>query len=86
MERIKFYSINDMVSGENLIRIKGIVDNFDENKKYYNINDIIELYNITKYVDTECYKNYKLNWSEDDISKIKDVIKKYKGIIARYIK
>ena len=22
MERIKFYSINDMVSGENLIRIK----------------------------------------------------------------
>ena len=86
MERIKFYSINDMVSGENLIGIKEIVDNFDENKKYYNINDIIELYNITKYVDTECYKNYKLNWSEDDISKIKDVIKKYKGIIARYIK
>lgn len=86
MERIKFYSINDMVSGENLIRIKEIVDNFDENKKYYNINDIIELYNITKYVDTECYKNYKLNWSEDDISKIKDAIKKYKGIIARYIK
>ena len=86
MERIKFYSINDMVSGENLIRIKEIVDDFDENKKYYNINDIIELYNITKYVDTECYKNYKLNWSEDDISKIKDVIKKYKGIIARYIK
>lgn len=86
MERIKFYSINDMVSGKNLIRIKEIVDNFDENKKYYNINDIIELYNITKYVDTECYKNYKLNWSEDDISKIKDVIKKYKGIIARYIK
>lgn len=37
-------------------------------------------------MDTECYKNYKLNWSEDDISKIKDVIKKYKGIIARYIK
>lgn len=86
MERIKFYSINDMVSGENLIRIKAIVDNFDENKKDYNINDIIELYNITKYVDTECYKKYKLNWSEDDISKIKDVIKKYKGIIARYIK
>ena len=86
MERIKFYSINDMVSGENLIRIKEIVDNFDENKKDYNINDIIELYNITKYVDTECYKKYKLNWSEDDISKIKDVIKKYKGIIARYIK
>ena len=86
MERIKFYSINDMVSGENLIRIKEIVDNFDENKKDYNINDIIELYNITKYVDTECYKSYKLNWSEDDVSKIKDVIKKYKGIIARYIK
>lgn len=86
MERIKFYSINDMISGENLIRIKEIIDNFDENKKDYNINDIIELYNITKYVDTECYKNYKLNWSEDDISKIKDVIKKYKGIIARYIK
>lgn len=86
MERIKFYSVNDMVTGENLIRIKEIVDNFDENNKDYNINDIIELYNITKYVDTECYKNYKLNWSEDDISNIKDVIKKYKGIIARYIK
>lgn len=86
MKRIKFYSINDMVSGENLIRIKEIVDNFDENKKDYSINDIIELYNITKYVDTKCYKNYKLNWSEDDISRIKDVIKNYKGIIACYVK
>ncbi len=86
MERIKFYSINDMVTGENLIRIKEIVDNFDENKKDYNINDIIEFYNITKYVDTECYKNYKLNWTEYDVSKIKGVIKIYKGIIARYIK
>lgn len=75
-----------MVSGENLIRIKEIVDNFDENKKDYSINDIIELYNITKYVDTKCYKNYKLNWSEDDISRIKDVIKNYKGIIACYVK
>ena len=86
MERIKFYSINDMVTGENLIRIKEIVDNFDESKQNYNINEIIEFYNITKYVDTECYKNYKLNWSECDVSKIKNVIKTYKGLIARYIK
>lgn len=86
MERIKFYSINDMVTGENLIKIKEIVDNFDESKQDYNINEIIEFYNITKYVDTECYKNYKLNWSECDVSKIKNVIKTYKGLIARYIK
>lgn len=86
MERIKFYSINDMLTGKNLIKIKENIDKFDENKKDYSINEIIELYNITKYVDTECYKSYILNWSDEDILRIKNITQKYKVIIACYFK
>lgn len=85
MQKIKFYSIDDMATGENLIRIKEIIDGFDENKKDYTINDIIEMYNITKYIDKECYKNYILNWTEEEISKIIITTKKYKMIVGRYI-
>lgn len=86
MNRVNFYSINDLLTGENLMQIKEKVNKFDENKKYYSINDIIEFYNITKYIDSECYKNYLLNWTDTDISKIKSTMKKYKEIISRYFK
>ena len=86
MERIKFFSIADMSTGVNLLNVKENIEQFDENKKEYGINEIIELYNVTKYIDTESYKNYKLGWSDNEILKIKDTTKKYKKIIACYIK
>ena len=86
MERIKFFSIADMSTGVNLLNVKENIEQFDENKKEYGINEIIEFYNVTKYIDTESYKNYKLGWSDDEILKIKETTKKYKKIIACYIK
>ncbi len=86
MGRVKFYSIYDMNISENLSNIKKIVENFNNEKTEYNINDIIEFYNITKYIDTKCYKNCLLDWTERDILKIEKTVKKYKSIISCYLK
>lgn len=86
MERVKFYSISDMSTGINLQKTKKITDSFDKNKADYTISDIIEFYNIIKYIDSKCYLNYLLNWSESDIINILEVTRKYKAIVARYFK
>lgn len=86
MERIKFYSIDDLLVADNLLRIKENIDKYDENKQDYNINDIIEFYNIIKYIDSGCYKKYLSNWSNEDICKMENTVKKYKAIVAIYFK
>lgn len=68
MSRIKYYSSNDLSTGNSLVKCEEILNNFDETKVYNNINDVIELYNISiffqhgikllKWSDTE-YENYK---------------------------
>ena len=86
MERIKFYSIDDLLVADNLLRIKENIDKYDENKQDYNINDIIEFYNIIKYIDSGCYKKYLSNWSNEAICKMENTVKKYKAIVAIYFK
>ena len=51
VEQVKFYSKEDMASGYNLIKAEKIINNFDEQKEYNDINELIEFYNITKYID-----------------------------------
>ncbi len=55
MEQVKFYSKEDMASGYNLIKAEKIINNFDEQKEYNDINELIEFYNITKYIDMEFF-------------------------------
>ena len=44
MDRIKFYSPSDWACGYNLEKLENVLQNYDVNKKQYNINDIIELF------------------------------------------
>ena len=55
MKRVKFYSESDLGCSYNLEKLYEIVNKYDENKLDYNINDILEFYNIILYIDNQCY-------------------------------
>lgn len=81
LNRIQFYSIDDLASGDNLSKAEPILQ--DKVKKVYeDINDIIELYNIKKYIDNEMY--LKL-WTEKDISTYKSKVIEYGKIVGLFM-
>lgn len=82
MERVKFYTKSDLGCGYNLEKLYEIVNKYDENRTDYNINDIIELYNISLYNDNECYLK---KWTDKEIEKIKDACKKMNKSIGVYL-
>lgn len=49
---VKFYSANDWSMGGNLEKTAVILDSFDANKKYTDINQVIELYNIQELINS----------------------------------
>ena len=81
--RVKFYSATDYSSGFHLWRVKEIIDQFNSNKEDYDINEIIEFYNIIKFVDIKAYLK---TWKKEDIEIIEKVCKEYKRIVACYLK
>ena len=78
-DRVKFYSTSDYSSGFHLRRVKEIVDQFNSNKVDYDVNEIIEFYNIIKFIDI---KAYLMTWNEQDIEIIQKVCKEYKRIVC----
>ena len=75
MEQVKFYSKEDMASGYNLSKAEKIIDSFDEQKEYNEINELSEFYNIIKYIDNEVFLK---KWDEKYIQMAKGKIKKMK--------
>ena len=80
MEQVKFYSKEDMASGYNLIKAEKIINDFDEQKEYNDINELIEFYNITKYIDNGVFLK---SWDEEYIKIAKDTSKKMKSIVFK---
>ncbi|CEN81263.1 hypothetical protein [Paraclostridium sordellii] len=81
MGRVQYYSVNDsaiIYDKENMDRV---IMNFNFDKKYENINDIIEIYNIKKYIDQGIYPSF---WLPEDIKKSKDISKKYMKIVGKF--
>ncbi len=79
--RIKYYSKSDLSIGWNLQKIEEIIKEYDEKRKDYKINDIIEFYNITKFLDNELYLK---NWDKDYIDDLKNINIKLKASIGRH--
>lgn len=83
MERVEFYSGTNFFVEDNLKVAENILNDFDSSRNDYSINDIIEFYNITKYIDDDvCLQE----WSEDDIHRIKKTAKEYKRIVSIFFK
>ncbi|MEG1169705.1 MAG: hypothetical protein RSD92_06255 [Erysipelotrichaceae bacterium] len=64
--RVKFYGSSNLSTGYNLERIEDIFQDFNGKASgNYDINDILEFYNITLYLEKQCYLD---TWNEERIS------------------
>lgn len=64
LNRVEFYSKEDMAAGHHLQKGEHILKT-DIKSNYSDINEVVELYNIKKYIDNELYLK---SWTQDDIS------------------
>lgn len=81
LNRVVFFSKEDMAGGYQLQKGERILRK-DIKLDYSNINDILELYNIKKYIDNELYLK---TWTQDEIKSFKQKAKDYGKVIGRFI-
>lgn len=79
--RVKFYSTNDWSIPGELRNAEKIISSFQEDKEYEDINDVIELFNITLFFDNKLYLSY---WSENEINNYSQTTKKFNKVIAYF--
>ena len=80
LKRVNFFSKNDFAGFENLKLAEKVLDNFNSTKNY-NVNDIIELYQIKLYIDNEVYLP---KWTDEDIKSIKTKCKEIWTVIVSF--
>lgn len=78
---VKFYSVNDLGCGNNLVLLENVLNNFNSSKEYDDINEILEFYNIQKYLNNKCYLT---KWDEETKKRYFDISKRFSGIIGKY--
>ncbi|WP_269225038.1 hypothetical protein [Flavobacterium eburneipallidum] len=81
LNRVQFYSIEDMAGSHQLAKGENILRN-EILSNYTDINDILELYNIKKYIDNELYLK---GWTQEDIINFKQKVIEYGKIIGRFM-
>lgn len=81
--RVCYYSQSDLSVGWNLQEIEELMTNFDLLKFVKDINDVLELYNIKKYID---HDNFLLKWEKGYIDSLKSMVRSFSGIIVRYLR
>jgi hypothetical protein len=79
--RVEFFSIEDLAGGHQLSKGEHILRN-DTFSDYTDINDVLELYNIKKYIDNELYLK---NWTTEDIDDFKQKVNEYGKIVGRFM-
>ena len=79
--RVKFYSKEDMAGGHELSKGEHILRD-EVQPNLTDINDILELYNIKKYIDNELYLK---KWTQKDIESFKTKIAEYGKIIGQFM-
>lgn len=81
LNRVVFYSKEDMAGGHQLQKGELILRN-ETNSNYTDINDILELYNIKKYIDNELFLK---SWTQEDISNFRLKVTEYGKIAGKYM-
>ena len=78
---IKFYSIYDWCIKEDLAKAAVILESFDENKKYTDVNEVIELYNIKKLIDSEVRLE---EWNDERIAYYKRLCSSFMKVLGKF--
>ncbi len=78
---IKFYGVNDLTIGEHLERSAAILESFDKNEDYADINRVIELYNVQELVNSGVSLK---DWDEERINHYKKLCKPIMKILGKF--
>ncbi|MBU3087154.1 hypothetical protein KPL42_01475 [Clostridium gasigenes] len=81
MRGIKFYSVGDRACGYELNEMEDAIESYDINRSNYETNEILEIYNIIKYIDNEFFLQ---SWNDEFIKKLKELNKVFKSIVGRF--
>lgn len=81
MDRVKFYSTNDIMYGFYLRNSERLIKEYEAGKEPQSINDMIEIYNIKKYLDNKIYPS---EWSSDTKKHYESIIRKIFGVVGRF--
>lgn len=80
LNKVVFHSKEDMAGGYNLQKGEHIL-RADTKSNYIDINEVLELYNIKKYIDNDLYLR---NWTQDDITNFKQKATEFGKTIGRF--
>lgn len=80
MDRVVYYSPGDWAGGYNLEKAEEIIKKFDNNVEY-EINELLEFYNILKYFENNVYLK---KWSETQKESYKEIVKNMKKKVMKY--
>lgn len=78
---VKFYSVHDWSIGEHLAKAAVILDSYDENVEYTDINKVIELYNIQELIDSGVTLN---DWDERKTACYKRICSSFKKVFGKF--
>jgi len=79
---IKYYSKDDLSVGWELQRAEPILADFDVTRDYDDINEIIELYNIQKLLETGFVLS---SWNEIETKHYQGLVGKLPSVIGKYL-
>src|SRR5690554_3099025 len=80
MIRIKFYSAGDMTYGLYLRNSEKLIKEYAAGKEVQGVNDLIELYNIKKYLDNKIHPS---DWTTGNLEYYERVVGKYMGTTGK---
>ncbi|WP_179336315.1 hypothetical protein [Winogradskyella costae] len=81
LNKVVFYSKEDMAGGHQLQKGEKVL--IAKTKSTYDdINEVLELYNIKKYIDNEVYLK---KWNSEDILKFKQKVSEFGKIVGKFI-
>ncbi len=81
LNRVQFYSINDMAGGYYLSKGEHILRS-EIKSVSEDINDVLELYNIKQYLNNELYLK---SWTQNDIKEFKQKVIEYGRIVGHFV-
>lgn len=79
--RIVFFSKDDLARFDMLARTETILNEFNTQKAYTNINDLIELYHVKQYIDSDLYLD---SWTPETREKYKKRVKDIWSLICQF--
>ncbi|WP_372644889.1 hypothetical protein [Ancylomarina sp.] len=81
LNRVIFHSKEDMARGHQLSKGEHILRN-ETLTSYSDINDVLELYNIKKFIDNKVYLR---DWMQEDVAEFKQKATEYGKVIGQFM-